>query len=429
NIPIAPDPMNPGYYTFEIDTSNAPIIGKYRIDITASLENHTKIENYGIYINILSRPTNINGSSGLLYVSESFYIFEQHNFTFSYVDTMSMNQISNIDQKSYILQKLDTIGDPIPGTEESGSLSESITGDYILDLDTESRDDGEYSIIITLSELNYDQSVVIISLIINKRDIHFELPAAFSGSKVEIDSGAALEFTLTLTDPDDNSSILGANVYLTIKDNNIIFTDHNDGTYTVKVPKIADAFFLPETFTATLTINKEYYNSESSTITIVVKIAETFGFPTFYLLMIIGAIVAVTASLVIYRTVQLAKIPTFVKKVRKMKKEIKGKKTISESLLYPSKEEFIVKKFGDKWGKLGLSIEEILGIKGKVKKIKLPENKFKETKLDEKKIEKEQLKQDKLEKKKLEKETKERERLEKEKLEDNEIPKEKGEDE
>ncbi|KKM75541.1 hypothetical protein LCGC14_1389210, partial [marine sediment metagenome] len=336
NIPIAPDPMNPGYYTFEIDTSNAPIIGKYRIDITASLENHTKIENYGIYINILSRPTNINGSSGLLYVSESFYIFEQHNFTFSYVDTMSMNQISNIDQKSYILQKLDTIGDPIPGTEESGSLSESITGDYILDLDTESRDDGEYSIIITLSELNYDQSVVIISLIINKRDIHFELPAAFSGSKVEIDSGAALEFTLTLTDPDDNSSILGANVYLTIKDNNIIFTDHNDGTYTVKVPKIADAFFLPETFTATLTINKEYYNSESSTITIVVKIAETFGFPTFYLLMIIGAIVAVTASLVIYRTVQLAKIPTFVKKVRKMKKEIKGKKTISESLLYPS---------------------------------------------------------------------------------------------
>ncbi|KKN19730.1 hypothetical protein LCGC14_0942720, partial [marine sediment metagenome] len=119
----------------------------------------------------------------------------------------------------------------------------------------------------------------------------------------------------------------------------------------------------------------------------------------------------------------------FVKKVRKMKKEIKGKKTISESLLYPSKEEFIVKKFGDKWGKLGLSIEEILGIKGKVKKIKLPENKFKETKLDEKKIDKEQLKQDKLEKKKLEKETKERERLEKEKLEDNEIPKEKGEDE
>ena len=88
--------------------------------------------------------------------------------------------------------------------------------------------------------------------------------------------------------------------------------------------------------------------------------------------MIIGAIIAVVGSLVAYRQIQQARIPTFVKKVKAMSKDIKGRKSISDSLLYPSKEEFIVKKLGDKWEVLGLSLEEILGIETKKGK-KLPE--------------------------------------------------------
>jgi hypothetical protein len=55
-----------------------------------------------------------------------------------------------------------------------------------------------------------------------------------------------------------------------------------------------------------------------------------------------------------------------------MKKVIKGKKSISDSLLYPSKEEFLVKQLGDRWEVLGLSLQKILGIDDKKKK-KLPE--------------------------------------------------------
>jgi hypothetical protein len=55
-----------------------------------------------------------------------------------------------------------------------------------------------------------------------------------------------------------------------------------------------------------------------------------------------------------------------------MRKSIKGKKGISESLLYPSKEQYIVKKLGDKWEMLGLSLGDILGLETKKKK-KLPE--------------------------------------------------------
>ena len=51
-----------------------------------------------------------------------------------------------------------------------------------------------------------------------------------------------------------------------------------------------------------------------------------------------------------------------------MKSNIKGRKSISDSLLYPSKEEYIIKRLGDKWEMLGLSLEDILGIGSKKRK-------------------------------------------------------------
>ncbi|MFW9900496.1 MAG: hypothetical protein ACFFDY_04315, partial [Candidatus Thorarchaeota archaeon] len=89
----------------------------------------------------------------------------------------------------------------------------------------------------------------------------------------------------------------------------------------------------------------------------------------FYFLMIVGSVVAVVASLTSYRLIQQSRIPSFVKNARSMKKEIKGNKSISESNLYPTKEEYIVKKLGDKWDAIGLSLLDVMGIKGKKKKL------------------------------------------------------------
>ena len=88
--------------------------------------------------------------------------------------------------------------------------------------------------------------------------------------------------------------------------------------------------------------------------------------------MIVSSVAAIIGSLVAYRVIQLSRISAFVKKARKMKKEIKRKKNISESLLYPSKDEYIIKQLGEKWDILGLSLQKILGIESKRKK-KLPE--------------------------------------------------------
>ena len=270
------------------------------------------------------------------------------------------------------MQEIDEYGDVITGTTETGELTETGGNTYVLDIDTESREDGEFSIIVTLDKLNYEHRIAIISLTIKKREIYFEWPAGFSGAKVEVGAGAPLQFNLTLTDPNNNSElILGANLYITFRGIRHNFTEDSPGIYFLRLSKVADAFFVPETFSVDLTIEKKYFEKKTERLTIVVNMHETFGFPTFYLLMIVGAIVAVVASLTIYRTVQQARIPTFVKKARKMKKEIKGKKSISDSLLYPSKEEFMVKQLGDKWEMLGLSLPKILGI-GEKKKKKLP---------------------------------------------------------
>ncbi|KKN09459.1 hypothetical protein LCGC14_1046450 [marine sediment metagenome] len=105
------------------------------------------------------------------------------------------------------------------------------------------------------------------------------------------------------------------------------------------------------------------------TVTMVVNMQEIFSIPMFYFLLIVGYIIAIVGSIAIYRIIQQRRIPTFVKKAREMKKQIKKKKIIAESLLYPSKEEIIINKFGDRWSKIGLSLEDVIDIKSKKKEI------------------------------------------------------------
>jgi hypothetical protein len=186
-------------------------------------------------------------------------------------------------------------------------------------------------------------------------------------------SGNALSIEISLTDIIDDSPLLNAEVVLELSgvpfDN---FTDNGDGSYTIIIPdsKLVDAFIVTELVQAKIIINKANYSQTTESFTIEVKMTEIFpGFPMFYFLMLVGAIVAVVGSLVASRQIRRARIPTFVKKTREMSKNIKGRKTISDSLLYPSKEEYVIKKLGDKWETLGLSLEEILGHSTKKKNL------------------------------------------------------------
>jgi hypothetical protein len=227
-------------------------------------------------------------------------------------------------------------------------------------LDTETLDIATYTLIIRLGETNYVERDAIIFLNIVPRDIGIEIDDIIS-----VVSGNALTIDISLTDTIDDSPLLNAVVILELSgvtfDN---FTDNGDGTYSITIPdsRLVDAFIVTELVPANIIINKANYSQTTESFTIEVKITEIFpGFPMFYFLMLVGAIVAVVGSLVASRQIRRARIPTFVKKTREMSKNIKGRKTISDSLLYPSKEEYVIKKLGDKWETLGLSLEEILG--------------------------------------------------------------------
>jgi hypothetical protein len=89
------------------------------------------------------------------------------------------------------------------------------------------------------------------------------------------------------------------------------------------------------------------------------------GMPLFWFLMLVGAIIAVVGSLGMYRYLQVRKIPAFVKKNKAMRKAINSKSKIGDNLLYPSKGQATVKRLGDKWEAIGLSLDDILGIQGK----------------------------------------------------------------
>ena len=365
---INPDgAKGPGYYSFIFDTGNVTEIGAYIISISAVKQNFSVgTPNPNLIITIINRPTLLNTNEDALYLRREFYVLDSLNFTFDFTDVLTNNSIWNADEKSFILNKRDNNGDIIPGSTIIGFLHETADHQYILDLDTETLQVGEYSVVVTLSKDNHDFRVAIISLTVRVR-VFF---VGFSiDTRINLVSGGTLQFQITLTDPNNNSvPVIGAYLSFTIKGieygtvtGGII--DNNDGSYTVNTLPIAEPFIAPETFIGTLIIEKANFTSEISDFTVVVQMTEIFsGMPMFYFILIISAIIGIAGSLITYRVVQQARIPKFVKKVRKVKGSIKSKKTISESLITKTKDQVMVKLYGDDWKELELSLEKTLGI-------------------------------------------------------------------
>jgi hypothetical protein len=369
------DPLHAGLYYFEFDSSTAPNSAEYIIDIEATLTNYSAIDD-SIIVAIQPRPTSINGTSTLFQMSPNIYVFDSINYLFEYKDTLRDIRLGSLDVLRYYWNRLDENGDPLtgPGNEGSGFLGSGPNNLHVLDFDTELREVGEYSIFVTMQKNNYEVRNAIILLTISKRPITMNLVATgLSGSRISIVQGRMVNFTIELTDETEGSQVLsGATVTLWLDGNQFSIDEvpGSPGTYELLFPTAnINAFFMPQTLTGEITVELENYEIDPRSITIVVGMTEIFpGFPLFYFLLIVGAVVAIAGSLTAYRMIQRARIPTFVKKARQMKSTIKSKKSISDSLLYPTKEEFIIKKLGDKWDQLGLSLKDIYDLEEKKKK-------------------------------------------------------------
>jgi hypothetical protein len=205
--------------------------------------------------------------------------------------------------------------------------------------------------------------MILISII--RRDFSYVLSENLQDLQSNIVKGKTLPIYLTLTDPTKgNIPVFNATIELIISGNSYEFLYDANGTYILNFPtNNIDAFFSSKTLRGIIRISKQDYNSIDVSITIVVEMEEIFpGVPMFYFLLIISLVVALVGSLVGYKVYQNAKIPSFVKKVREMKKLIKNDKNINDSLVYRDKEVFIGEIIKNDWDQLGLSIEEIFGI-------------------------------------------------------------------
>ena len=382
------DPSHSGYYYFEINTSQAKNVGLYKIYFTAEQQNYATVQDYVLDLNILRRPTQLNGQAELVHISRTLWIKQAYNFTFQYNDTRLNKSVSGLEEAHFQWYEIGSNGQPLgdPSSdvqinESKNELNETI---YLLDFDTETRDVGDYALFVTLQKYNYEVRNAFIDLRIRKRVFNTSLTATnLQGSQINVVQGKDVELRLVLEDPTNNGApLIDANISLQIGNDKYDFNETEDGvyTFTFSTDQI-NTLLASQTLSGNITISKEDYETQTLPITIAVGMTEIFpGMPTFYFMMIVGSAIAVAGSLAGYRYYQLAKIPEFVKRARSMSKDIKGGKTIDKTLLYPSKKEFMVESLSDRWEELGLSLANILGVETKESKMikkKTPSEKIK----------------------------------------------------
>ncbi len=152
-IEIQPDPINDGYFTFTINTSDALSIGLYHIDISAQLENYSSIEDYEILLSIYPRLTRINDQDHLS-INQEIWIGESTFFTFNYSDENTREIIGDLDIAYYEWNELDNDG-YFTNNSGNGTLIQNPNKTYTLNFKTYMRDAGVYSICVYMEKNNY----------------------------------------------------------------------------------------------------------------------------------------------------------------------------------------------------------------------------------------------------------------------------------
>ncbi|MFW9828301.1 MAG: hypothetical protein ACFFEY_11980 [Candidatus Thorarchaeota archaeon] len=369
------DPVNIGFYTFALYTSDAQTTGLKVITISASFENYTTQSNFIVYLNILERKTTLNDQSeDLYYISSRMYVQDQISFVLTYRDSSTTNIIGDLTISNYVWEELYENGTNVPGSYGSGNLIRNLNDSYTLDFNTERKPVGYYFLYVTLKKENYEQknAFIYLEIMLRKFTITIQEPELGSSNQITLNKGVDLDFEIQLWDDTRDEELLNATVKFNFRGINYTLNPilAEPGTYNATIlTRNINTFLTAQTFAGTLYVSAANFTKQEITITITVKMEEIFpGMPTLYFIIIIVSSVGIVGSVVAYRVIQQARIPKHVKKIRKVKGLIKSKKTITEMVSVPSKEQIMAKLFGSSWKEIGLSIEEALGISDLKKK-------------------------------------------------------------
>lgn len=367
-----------GTYTLSINTTNFPETGQYYIQISASKQNY-QTRGHEQRVVILDISAKLNNSEITFQYESNVYLGETEVFDLFYTEAISGKGIEGADIVQYDWWKFI---DGVKADEGSGNLDPEGEGMYSLDFNTAALEVGRYVFEISIKKTNYELKRATINLNINKRDFSSTaLPfySAVSGVPGGLEIKICLKDALSGEIIDDISPGM---MTITFLGQTFNFTHLGDGCYRTLLTNIPGGVLVtPQLYGAVIRIERENYTTIEQSITINVALMELFpGMPLFYFLIIIIGAVAVVSGIVAYRVIQVRRIPKFIKKSKNLIKAISSEDTISDSLMYPTKEAFIAKKFADNWKIHDLSLFEIMGV-GKGKKVKtLPGEKLKDAK-------------------------------------------------
>ena len=385
NQALLQDPnLEPGYYTFEIDTSDAEQLGTYHFKFESFLSNYSKVDNIFLDLVINPRRTNIganysqNNQNIIISSTETLLnqrieinITEAFNMTFVYSE-FDTSVVSDADIVSYTWFKYGS-NNQIEDTG-LGNLVDVGNGKYDLDFDTESLSEGEYTILITIEKEKYTQMQAVITYIISKREISID-PLADLADNFVMDKikGSSFNFSIELKDLSRGGiPLTNATLTLEIDGLGTIYlteTTLGSGIYSVLLPvDNVKAFFSPETLTGTLTISKLNYEDYSISVTVIVGMEEfAEGIPMFYFVLVVGFISTLVVGIGGYKVIQKARIPEFIKNCSQVEKEISKKKSINtDDLVTSTKNDIVIDELGELWSYLGLDIKNSLGIQKKI---------------------------------------------------------------
>ncbi len=360
------DEVNDSYYTVSLNTSLAGSVGLKSIKLTVYKENYTIKQNILIELRILERPTSINNQTGFYYISKSVWVKDPYNFTFGYRDYLTKNLISELDVHEYTWQKTDAQGNPISGQEGVGTLIKRGDKKYVLDFDTEKKSIGYYLLYLAIQKDNYELRTAVINLVVKIRIFDADLDATnLDDEIITVVHGKKIEFEVSLIDKTrGNIPLTGADVTIEIDNKEYDMDEDEPGVYkyTYDTDDV-EAFYTSKTLSCTITIEKVDFDSDEIEVTIVVEMEEIFpGMPTFYFILILAAIIGIVGAIAGYRIIQQARIPKFVKNIRKVKKSIKSRSSVP-SIPIPTKNKMFLKELGKEWSQLGISLKDTLGIK------------------------------------------------------------------
>ncbi|MFX1236157.1 MAG: LamG-like jellyroll fold domain-containing protein [Promethearchaeota archaeon] len=356
------DDLGNGWYELSINTSTYfyPGTGEYDLYITAELQNYqTIILKHDI--EILEIRTQINSTEEIfdpddinLYFGESLILY------FNYTQAITGTGLEDAEIARFDWSKR-VEGVKVAGGEDV-DLNDIGGGIYSLDFNTANLEVAHYKFEIEIHLSNYELRRSIINLYIIRRAIH-----TAGSTNYAVVSGNTLRISICLTDELNGANITDiteGDIYVVYKGQTFNLTHTEGGCYTTVISNIpSDLFFTPETDNAIIYISRENYSDTTVLLKIETTMIEIWpGMPAFYFMLLMIVIGAIGGSLGAYRYVQVKKIPKFVKKNKSLRKTIDSKGKISDSALYPPKEVAISKLLGNRWSKIGMSLEDVLGV-------------------------------------------------------------------